>query len=106
MNTIEKSVGPQFSQSVMQTTPGFVFTNLNPDPVYDRPGIQTLIHLHDADPGFMVTGFYCPLNGGRPTPTREQGSMDVPATKFGQLQDFFRQDQPIGDNDHQVRSQF
>ena len=54
-------------------------------------GVESGIHLHDADAGFAIACFNSTLDGGGTAPARQQRSMDVEATVARDVEHGLRQ---------------
>ena len=78
-DTGQYGVGAGFRQFVMQGTAGFVFSNGQGDTMQHRSGVEPLIHLHDTNTRFGISGLDGALNGGCAAPAGKQGGMYIPA---------------------------
>ena len=68
-----------------------------------RPGVQALLHLHQAHAGALVAGLDGALDRRGAAPARQQRGVHVPAAIGGDGEHRGRQDQPVGHDDEQVR---
>ena len=86
----------------MQAAAGFASIEANTNGVQHVAGIESFVHLHDADAGLVIAGFDRPLNRRGSTPSGQQGCVDIPAAMHRHGQYFSRQDQAVGHHDHEV----
>ena len=89
-------------QAVMQPSPGIIGFDRACSRGKYRTGIQAGVHLHEADSRFPVTGQDGPLYGCGAAPARQERGMDIDTTQPRHRQHRGRQNQAIGDHDHQV----
>ncbi len=68
----------------------------------DRTRIQALVHLHHHHAGLFIAGHDRALDGGRPSPARQQRSMAVVAAVACPVEDCLGQKQAVGDNDGDI----
>ena len=92
-------------QRVVQLAGGRLRLDRQRTPQQHRPGVQALLHLHQAHPGFGVAGLDRALDRRRAAPARQQARVHVPATVLRDVQDRLRQQHAVGHHHHQVRLQ-
>ena len=68
----------------------------------DRPGIEGFFHPHHRDAGFAVARHDGALDRRRAPPARQQRGVQVEAPLGRRVENGFRQDQAIGDDDRDV----
>src|SRR5713101_2941168 len=89
-------------EPVVQGTRGVVLQDRNPFLQQHRPCVEPGVHLHDGYTGFPIPREKRPLYGRRAAPARQEGCVNVDRTVAGDLEHRPRQNQPVGDDDHDV----
>ena len=73
-------------------------------PQQHRPGVEALVHEHDADAGFGVPRHDGARDGRRPAPARQQRGVEVEAAAARRGEHGGRQEDAVGDGDDGVES--
>ena len=68
------------------------------------PGIETGVHLHDADARRRIAGEHGALDRRRTAPARQHRGMKIDATESRPVEQRARQQQAVRDHDHDVGS--
>ena len=95
----------EIGQAVVQLAAGVVFADDERLRQQHRAGVETFLHLHQAHAGVGVAGLDRTLDRRRAAPARQHRGVDVPAAVFRDIENALRQDQAVGDHDHQIRLQ-
>ncbi len=68
------------------------------------PRVQAGVHLHDADAGLGIAGEHGALDRRRAAPARQQRRVQVDTAHARPVEPLAGQQQPIRDDDHEVRT--
>jgi hypothetical protein len=103
---LQQGRGAELGQRIVQVAGRFLAADGPAALQQHRPGVESLVELHDADTGHGVAGQQRALNRRRAAPARQQRTMDVEAAEPRQRQRRGGQDQSIRHDHHQVRRPF
>jgi hypothetical protein len=68
----------------------------------DGAGVEPLVHLHHHHAGLFIAGHDRPLDRRGTAPARQQRGVAVVAAVAGAVEDRFRQQQAVGDDDGDI----
>ena len=102
LQSFDDQPSAQAGQAVVQHGRGVVGTDGLALDQQHVAGVQSRIHLHDGDAGLGIAGLDRAVDGGGPTPARQQRAVDVEAAQARQVQRPLLQDQAIGGHHHHV----
>jgi len=89
-------------QLIMQFPGGHVGADGNGFGHADRAGIEAFFHPHDLNGGFRVAGHNGPVDRGCAAPARQHRSVQIEATELRRIENGFRQQETISDDDRNI----
>ena len=103
--SLHQGFRPQFGQAVAQFPGRFSPGDRTPFLEQHRTGVEPGFDKHNGDARFPVAGQHRALDGRGPAPAWQQGGMNVDAPPRRDVDDGPRQQEAVGDDDHQFRPQ-